>query len=228
MAEKKSASEKKPDSTPRRKKQLTEITQAEEALHAELNRLREDSRKLQFQKSVASGLYIEIDKLTKKAPAEEVTELVLKHVNDLIRQAKDLLKSDEYMKGLTEFIPAGNNPQYRDVIIVLRQIRHAFDRLTISLGPRLDKVKDLITQAETVRVALGFYIQGETTPDKDDIEFNIPSASERWLDVRHPYKFRFDILDQTNITEYFIIEDQDEPSTDVEGDNQEGAKEDAD
>ena len=223
MAEKKSASEKKPDSTARRKKQLAEITHAEEPLRAQLNRLREDSRKLQFQKSVASGLYIEIDKLTKKAPAEEVTDLVLKHVNDLIRQAKDLLKNDEYMKGLSEFIPAGNNPQYRDVIIVLRQIQHAFGRLTTSLGPRLEKVDDLIRQAETVRVALGFYIQGDKSPDKDGIEYNIPSASERWLDDVHPYEFRFDLLDQINITEYFIIKDEDEPSAGVEEDNQEGA-----
>lgn len=210
---------KKVDPAARRKKQLAEVTQSLETLHQRLISLKEEFRKLKFHKSVVSGLYIEIDKLTKKAPAEEVTDLALKHVNDLIRQTKDLLKNDEYMKTLPEFVPAGNNPQHRDVIIVLRQIQLALDRLFTSLPPTIERAEDLITQAETVRIATVFYVQGRTNPNKADIAANIPSVSGEWLTDIPPYKFRFDLLDRIDIADHFTLHDEDEAHEESVEDN---------
>ena len=40
--------------------------------------------------SAVGGLYNEIDKLTKKAPADEISELAMKRVNQVIKRIKGL------------------------------------------------------------------------------------------------------------------------------------------
>jgi ElaB/YqjD/DUF883 family membrane-anchored ribosome-binding protein len=73
--------------------------------------------------SVSLGLYDEIDKLAKKAPAEPVTDLVFAQMNQVIRETKELVEDDPYVQRLQEFVAAGDNPQHRDAVVVLRQVR---------------------------------------------------------------------------------------------------------
>jgi len=82
--------------------------------------------------SELSGLYEEMDKLAKKAPNEPVTDLQLKILNNLIRKAKYLLSKDTIINEVEIFVAAGNNPEYRDVLVVLRQIRQGMDRYKVS------------------------------------------------------------------------------------------------
>ncbi|HOQ43001.1 MAG TPA: hypothetical protein PK178_12650 [Smithellaceae bacterium] len=78
--------------------------------------------------SEIAGLYDEMDKLAKKAPNEPVTNLQLKIVNSFIRKAKLLLTGDNIIDEVEIFVSAGDNPEYRDVVTVLRQIRQGFER----------------------------------------------------------------------------------------------------
>jgi hypothetical protein len=78
--------------------------------------------------SVLDGLYGEVDKLAKKAPADEITELGLRRINDLITRAKELLKGDPFIDSIDTFVPAGENPEHRDVLLILREIKQGMER----------------------------------------------------------------------------------------------------
>ena len=86
--------------------------------------------------SVLDGLYTEIDKLCKKAPADEVTELALKRVNALITACKELLKGDEFIDSIDIFVPAGERPELRDVLLVLSELTQGMKRARSQLPLR--------------------------------------------------------------------------------------------
>lgn len=78
--------------------------------------------------SVLEGFYDEMDKLAKKAPADEITELGLKRVNELIKQSKELLAGDPFIDSIDPFVAAGENPEHRDILLILREIRQGMKR----------------------------------------------------------------------------------------------------
>lgn len=78
--------------------------------------------------SELAGLYDEIDKLAKKAPNEPVTSLQMKIVNSFVKKSKHLLSGDTFIDEIEIFVSAGDNPEYRDFITVLRQIRQGLER----------------------------------------------------------------------------------------------------
>jgi poly-D-alanine transfer protein DltD len=92
-------------------------------------RIREAHNMLQ---SEVTGLYDEMDKLAKKAPNEPMTTLQLRITNSFIRKAKHLLSGDTIIDEVEVFVSAGDNPEYRDVVTVLRQIRQGLDRYKLS------------------------------------------------------------------------------------------------
>ena len=80
--------------------------------------------------SFTQGLYDEMDKLQKKAPSAGLSDLATKRVNRAIRDAKELMgEHDSYVTELSEFVPAGDNPEVRDAVLVLREILQALERL---------------------------------------------------------------------------------------------------
>lgn len=78
--------------------------------------------------SELQGVYDEIDKLCKKAPNEPITNLQLGVVNRLIAKSKRLLDDDRIVGEISSFVAAGDNPEYRDVLTVLRQLRQGLQR----------------------------------------------------------------------------------------------------
>lgn len=80
--------------------------------------------------SVTVALYDEMDKLNRKAPAMTISQLSLERVNKLIKSAKDLMQGekDDFVEEVVEFVPAGDMPEYRDVVLVLSQIKAGLDR----------------------------------------------------------------------------------------------------
>lgn len=80
--------------------------------------------------SVAAGLYDEVDKLTRKWPSMPVSQLTLEKTNRLIRAVKALMKdeADTVLEDLTEFVPAGDLPENRDVVLTLREVKDLLDR----------------------------------------------------------------------------------------------------
>jgi len=81
--------------------------------------------------SELTGQYDEVDKLAKKVPNEPVTDLQLRVLNNLIRKAKYLLSGDTIIGEVEIFVAAGNNPEYREVLTVLRQIRQGLERYKV-------------------------------------------------------------------------------------------------
>lgn len=78
--------------------------------------------------SELEGLYIEIDKLSKKSPAAKISDLELASVNGLVELVKDLLQGDPFVDKLKQFVPAGENPEYREALLVLRQMIQGMNR----------------------------------------------------------------------------------------------------
>jgi len=74
------------------------------------------------------GFYLEIDKLAKGRALIEATDLVVAQANDIIRDAKEIIKGDVYLDRIKEFVPAGTNPVYPDVLLVAQSVNKALDR----------------------------------------------------------------------------------------------------
>src|SRR5258708_6722087 len=93
--------------------------------------LREVSRRQRRRDDLAdhlAGFYEEIDKLAKGKALLEVTPLVLEEANQIIRDAKAIITEDTYLDRTKEFVAAGNNPVYPDVVVALRTVRQALER----------------------------------------------------------------------------------------------------
>ena len=78
--------------------------------------------------SVLHGLYDEIDKLCKKAPAEPATDLAVEEINRVIGAVKELLQGDPFIANIKPFVPAGENPELRDALMVLRLLMQGMRR----------------------------------------------------------------------------------------------------
>ena len=74
------------------------------------------------------GFYQEIDKLTKGKTLLPVTPLMVEQANDIIRDAKEIVTDDTYLDRIKEFVPAGDNPPYPDVLVVMRGVRDGLER----------------------------------------------------------------------------------------------------
>ena len=88
-----------------------------------------DARSSQLQ-SVTDALHDELDKLNKKWPEKIVSDLMVQKANKIIVSVKELLKPepDEFVDEIDEFIPAGDNPESRDVVLVIAQIQAGLRR----------------------------------------------------------------------------------------------------
>jgi poly-D-alanine transfer protein DltD len=116
--------------TRERKKREEEERRIQEEKERERELLNLIAKKQAFHilESELDGLYDEMDKLAKKAPNEPTTPLQLKIVNNFIKKAKHLMSGDTIIDEVEVFIPAGDNPEYRDIVTVLRQIRQGLQR----------------------------------------------------------------------------------------------------
>jgi hypothetical protein len=209
MAKEKKLSKEKTLVLENRNRQLTELNVAIERLTKRLEDLRQKQQKTDLLQSVSLGLYDEMDKLAKKAGADEVTNLALDLVNDFIRDSKTLLSEDEYVQRQKEFVPAGNNPQHRDVVVVMRQLRQGLERFAGSLNALQEKCKELLADANGVHVAVEISIDGDTDEvSPEDLEHYEVSVTDRWLRGSHDFdkRFSFDVLDRTDIPNYFKVE----------------------
>jgi hypothetical protein len=195
----------KTDARSIREAQLALVENAITSLSETKNKLAATDKKLGLLESVSLGLYEELDKLAKKAGAEEVTDLVLEQVNDVIREAKQLLTDDSYVQRYNEFVAAGNNPQHRDVVVVLRQIRQGLERFAAALRDSRSRVNTLLGDAKGVKIALLFALRGTDVVSKGNLEANEVMVSGRWL-RGYPEYFSFEALDRTDLSTYFTAE----------------------
>ena len=187
-----------------RKLQLQQLETAIEKLSALAVTLKTQRQRLDLLQSVSAGLYDELDKLAKKSPADEISPLGLEHVNELIRDAKELSPDDLYMQRCKVFVPAGDNPQHRDVVMVLRQIRQGLDRFNVALSQRTTATSNLLGDARGLRVAVQLIRQGVAKPSDGHLTANKVGVSQYWLKWDSDSSvINLWLLDRTNIPTHF-------------------------
>lgn len=187
-----------------RNKQLAQIEESIAVLERRLHDCRHKQRdQLILLDSVSQGLYDEIDKLAKKAPAEPVTDLALEQINDVIRETKQFIEADPYIQRLNEFVSAGDNPQHRDAVLVLRQIRQGLERFGKQLSSLIELLSFRLKDARGIQVAIQLNLEGNNEVLRDTLkEYGVDVSSE-WLHGEFPESANFIRLDKTNIPEYF-------------------------
>lgn len=210
MAAKKN-SKQTPEARAAREAEFTESTKELETIITSLDKRLSIARSVQKKnlpllESVSLGLYEEMDKLSKKAPAETVTDLALAQLNDVIRETKLLITEDAFVQRLSEFVPAGDNPELRDAVVVLRQLRQGLERFRSRLRAFDDEVPKRLLEARMIRAAIQYYIDSGYVPGKDDLADTVREIPNRWLDKTYPQGFDFEKLSQTDLTEYFAVE----------------------
>lgn len=192
-----------------RAEQLLKIQNIIGILKSRLQKVRKVYRdQLKLLQSVSLGLYEEIDKLSKKAPSEAVTDLVLTQMNEVIKETKELVTDDRYIQRLNEFVPAGDNPQYRDAVVVMRQVRQGLERFDQHLDRLVKQLTGYLMNTQSIEMALQLYLAGSTSVSEDDLTIHNQKTSEEWLIGKYPRVFDFNKLDKINITDYFEVSDE--------------------
>jgi hypothetical protein len=158
---------------------------------------------LNLLESVSLGLYDEIDKLAKKAPAEPVTDLVLTQMNEVIRETKELVVDDPYVQRLQEFVPAGDNPQHRDAVVVLRQVRQGLERFHKKLDPLTTKLNNRLSESQGIEKALQLYLDGHDSILIEELESYGRYISSSLTTNNYPKEFDFSKLDKITLATYF-------------------------
>ena len=210
--------------TQKRTKQLDQISEV--ILSLESSQLTNQSHHEKFEAldSVSVGIYDEIDKLTKKKPIEAATEIMVEQVNDIISETQTFITDDPYIKKLKVFVPAGDLPEVRDVLFVLRQVRQGMERVGKKLNQEKQEVDKLMLEAKVIKIALQIFRQNcpdEDYPDDEDYFYgeDIQIKTEdiqRMSGLKVPDKwktigslsnriFNFEQLDYIGIENYFKL-----------------------
>lgn len=207
MSSKKGKSSLENDSARLKESRLQKITQLDEAisnLEKSLQQCRTHESQRVLLDSVSLGLYEEIDKLSKKAPAERLTDLALKQSNDIIRETKQLIDIDPYIQRLEEFVPAGDNPEHRDAVIVLRQIRQGLERYHNQLDSQIKLSRTRLNDAKGIKLVIQLSLENDDNIKAQDLqEYGVHISSE-WFSEEYPRNFKFTMLERINIPEYFM------------------------
>lgn len=144
----------------KRQDQLNQTQEAIQQLQDQLKSFSENKETHRLLTSVTDGLYIEIEKLTKKAPSEQVTQLALEQINDVIKDTKNLLKADPYIEKLNIFVPAGDLPELRDTLVILRQVKQGLERANNNWNTK--PLAHRLSNATLLKAALELTLAGET------------------------------------------------------------------
>lgn len=178
------------------------------------------------------GFYEEIDKLTKGRALLPVTPLMVEQANDIIRDAKEVVTGDAHLDRIKEFVPAGDNPLYPDVLVVMRGVRDSLKRGGGQLDGRHSHSADLLTEARTISIALRLNIaNGEEIVLKEDVGAQVgeDEISDVWFleDQNGDEHFDFDDLDTRDIDSYLsrssdgeLSLDSDEEDTEQENEEE--------
>lgn len=216
-----------------RRSQLAEARRVLNQLQAELNIVeKKDDQRYNLADHLA-GFYEEIDKLAKGRTLVEATSLVVDQVNDIIRDAKEVVENDIYLGRIKEFVPAGNNPVYPDVLLVARTVRQSLERCEGELDGKRKAIASTQTRARTVIAALECFLSGEEGCElgsREDVERYVVGDLDASCfydeeDSGQDY-FDFDALDSQSVEQFIRTTESDRGNeeeadvTDVEEEEQ--------
>ena len=143
---------------------------------------REDASVFKALVSHLAGFYQEVDKLSKNKGVFEATDLVVQTINDVVRDAKRFATGDPYLDRTKEFVPAGQNPPYSDVLMVARTVQQFLQRSEEGILERGKQLARMSRHAHTIVAALSWWIENDDQPTKDDVaEGMTVKPSEAWF-----------------------------------------------
>jgi len=160
---------KRRSTTDERNEQLTALATLIEQTTTRIAELRNFEGRLATAKSVADGLYDEVDKLCKKAPAESATDFLVGEVNEVIKEISPVAANDVPLQRIKPFVPAGDNPQYRDVLLTLRLLQAGIERLSGHFQEEKQALAKPIPEMRGLHLVLTWLLEGakatDITPD---------------------------------------------------------------
>lgn len=137
-----------------RQEQL-DSTSEELKRHRELGtQISEAMRRHSEQTSQLTGVYEEVDKLSKSRSVLPTSDLHVEFVNNLISDSKALAFGDTYLDRLSVFVPAGDNPSYPELLLALRVVQQALKRFDTMLKVEAAKHSSIMVELETISAAL--------------------------------------------------------------------------
>ncbi|MCU1336364.1 MAG: hypothetical protein JWO19_1945 [Bryobacterales bacterium] len=218
-----------------RTQQLESVRAAVTRVDTALKFARKNIARCDALTSHLAGFYQEIDKLAKGKAMLEVTHLVVEQSNHIVRDAKGLIEGDIYLDRVKEFVPAGDNPVYPDVLVTLRSVQQSLQRFDSTNKQQLSRLGNLLSQARTIEAALDVVLSQDATeeeeyPSKADLEETLGhSPFDSWIKGDYAAGFYFDLdrLDRITIEEYFAtssdhaVESENEEDQEADEDEQE-------
>jgi hypothetical protein len=148
------------------------------------------------------GFYNEVDKLAKGRSLLEATSLIVEQANDIIRDAKGIVDGDPYLDRIKEFVPAGNNPVYPDVLLVARSVQQCLGRVEKQLADREKRATKMRREARTIAAALRFFANHSVQPSKEDVESLLGAKPvDDWFFQSNDDNYYFDLerLDRVGV-----------------------------
>lgn len=179
-----------------------QITQITEYLKKDYDELIEIGKMFNIVDSVSEGLYEELDKLSKKSPIEPVTNLIVEEVNEVIKRIKDIIKTDLFIERLKQFVAAGDNPETRDVLIILKNVRQGIKRYEPELISHKTKLTERKHEARLISDCLSSFLEADEELSIDEADFGKEFPS--WFN--HLRYFNFEKLAKTDIYSHFDYE----------------------
>jgi hypothetical protein len=192
----------------RRRQQLGSVEFLAAKIKNDLQAARNDGRRYGELQSHLSGFYQEIDKLAKGKGMLEATELVIDQANDIVRDAKGLIKGDTYLDLVKEFVPAGDNQVYSDVLVKLRTVQQAVSRCEPEIKNHEMRLGRALRETNTISGALHLHLDGNQIPSKEEVEESLDgeTLADSWFyegEDGGEY-FDFDLLDRRDLEKYFL------------------------
>lgn len=183
-----------------RSAKLAELREIVAMLDEQIPELEHHGEQRDLLESVAEGLYEETDKLCKKAPAEQVTELLLEQVNQVVVETKELIKGDAYVQRMNQFVPAGDRPEHRDVVVILRMILQALKRFETYLAEETPEAQRKLNEAKVLEYVTDQYQEQGAVLTKGRLNHAFVKDAEGWF-IGDDEAFDFDALVLPNHTE---------------------------
>jgi len=221
----------------RRGRQLADARTAVEAVKGELRAAQLTLRRCGALSNHPGGFYEEVDKLAKGRALLEVTGLVVEEANNIIRDAKDIVTNDVFLNRVKEFVPAGNNPVYPDVVVSIRSVRNSLARFHKTLESGIDRTSETLQKARTVVGVLEYFLDDTTAEDERDyptksavrdyVEGEVNNSCFFYDGDNREWYFDFFGLDQRSLKEFLSTSD-DPDETESGGDEQEPNEEEED
>jgi hypothetical protein len=195
---------KSPKSRTSRKAQLASLEELIPWAENKIKETRTSQQRLDVIASVVLGLYEEVDKLAKKAAAEQATELLIAEVNEAIKEVLALGPNDTPLQRIKPFVPAGDNPEYRDVLLVLRLLRQGIERLTEVLESDQSTVRAQLAEMRGLKLTIEWLSDGEEEITPDELKEHSCDLPAKWF-IGHYSERYFDptTLEGLDLFAYF-------------------------